>query len=316
MRPPSPAMASPTIVVGTDFSEGSRRAVQAVSFLAHGAPARIRLVHSFPPGKPRLSGAELRRLKASIARAETQEATKLTAIGERLRRQGFEVETIAVEGKAAATLLSQAKRAKAGLIAIGTAGRRGIGSVFLGSVAQAVLRDSPVPVLVTPSRRRRGRRRRAGPVLAAIDLGPTSSSVLEAAADLANDLGVSLHVLHTISLPFVGVPMADSGIMLTPEILAQDEESAALRVTELLEPIRARVKADVTLGLGDPATHVLNEAVHLGAAAIVVGRRKAGRRLGSVSAGVVHGADRPVLMVPAGFGSRPAMTLGFARAGG
>lgn len=309
-------MASPTIVIGTDFSEGSRRAVQAVAFLARGAPARLRIVHSFPPGKPRLSGAELRTLKASIARAETQEAAKLTAIAERLRRHGFQVETVAGEGKAAAMLLSQAKRAKAGLIAVGTSGRRGVGAVFLGSVAQAVLRDSPVPVLITPSRNRRGRRRRAGPVLAAIDLGPASASVLEGAADLANDLGVSLHVLHTIPLPFVGVAMGDSGVVLTPEVLAQDEESAALRVTELLEPIRARVKADVTIGLGDPATHVLAEAVRFGAAAIVVGRRKAGRRLGSVSSAVVHAADRPVLMVPAGFGSKPAQTLGFARAGG
>lgn len=314
-------MALPPIVIGTDFSEGSRRAIQAVAFLARGAPTQLRLVHSFPPGRPRLSGAELRRLKASIAKAETQEAAKLTALAERLRRQGFQVETVAVEGKAAAVLLAQAKRTHAGLITVGTAGRRGIGSVFLGSVAQAVLRDSPVPVLVTPSRNRRGRRRRAGPVLAAIDLGPSSSSVLEGAADLANDLGVGLHVLHTIPLPFVGVPVGDSGVVLTPETLAHDEGAAALRITGLLEPIRARVKADVTIGVGDPATHVLAEAVHLGAAAIVIGRRKPGRRLGSVSSAVVHAADRPVLVVPADFATKAprtarTRTLGFAAAGG
>jgi nucleotide-binding universal stress UspA family protein len=253
-------------------------------------------------------------MKTFIARAETQEVAKLSTLAERLRRHGFQVETVALDGKPAATLLSQAKRSKAGLIAVGTAGRRGIGAVFLGSVAQAVLRDSPVPVLVTPSRNRRGRRRRAGPVLAAVDLGPTSPSVLEAAADLANDLGVSLHVLHTIPLPFVG-DVPDAAMAYTPQVLAHDEESAALRLTELLEPIRARVQAETTLGLGDAPTHVLAEAVHLGAAAIVVGRRKPGRRLGSVSSAVVRATDRPVLVVPAGFASRQRKTLGLGSAG-
>lgn len=301
-------MARAAIVIGADFSEGSHRALQAIRLLAKGAPVPIRLVHAFPPGKPRLSGPERLRMKESIAQAEARESLQLSALAERLRRDGFQVEAVAIQGKAAATLLAQARQAKAGLIAVGTTGRKGVKGLFLGSVAQAVLRDSPVPVLVAPVRDRKGRRR-VGPVLAAVDAGPSSAAVIEAASNLASDLGVALYILHTIPLPFSGEKSADWGGSYTPEVFAADEAKAATRVTKLAEGVRSHVRVE-PIGLGDPATHILLQAARLGAAAIVVGRRKAGRRLGSVSSAVVHAADRPVIVVPAGYGGlRPIIRL-------
>lgn len=310
-------MALPTIAVGVDFSEGSRRAVQAVATLARGSPARLRLIHAFPPGKPKLSGAALREVRASVAAAEMGEVGQLSTLAERLRKQGYDVESFAVEGKAAPTLLAQAKRSKAGLIAVGSSGHRGIKGLFLGSVAQSLLRDSPVPVLVTPARHRRGSRR-AGPVLAAVDLDDTATSVLWAAAGLANDLGVKMHAFHAVRIPFIGPGFPESGIAFTPAMLEQDEEDAALRLTEILEPLRKDIEIKTSTGIGDAPTHVLALAQQLGASAIVVGRRKAGRRLGSVSSAVVQAADRPVIVVPAGFAPAKAAngaTIGFAPAG-
>lgn len=310
-------MALPTIAIGVDFTEGSNRAVQAVSTLARGAPARMRLIHAFPPGKPKLSGAALRQVVASVAAAETREAVRLSRLAERLRRRGFLVETAAVEGKASATLLEQARRSKAGLIAVGTTGHKGFKGLFLGSVAQAVLRDSPVPVLVTPGRRRRGSRR-AGPVLAAVDLDDTAPAVLGAAAGLASDLGVKVHAFHTLSVPFIGPAFSETGVAYSPQLLEEDEEDAAVELTKLVEPWRKGVEATTSTGIGDAATNVLALAQHIGASAIVVGRRKAGRRLGSVSAAVVQAADRPVVVVPAGFTpakSSGSRTLGFGPAG-
>lgn len=43
---------------------------------------------------------------------------------------------------------SQARRAKADLIVLGSHGRRGIGRVLLGSDAEQIVRHAPVPVLV------------------------------------------------------------------------------------------------------------------------------------------------------------------------
>ncbi len=64
---------------------------------------------------------------------------------------GIEVDTVLSESYAQPTadgIVAEATRWKADLIVIGTHGRRGIGRVLLGSTAEAVVRSSPVPVLL------------------------------------------------------------------------------------------------------------------------------------------------------------------------
>jgi nucleotide-binding universal stress UspA family protein len=58
-------------------------------------------------------------------------------------------------------IVREAKKWKADLIVMGTHGRRGVGRVVLGSDAEAVLRTTPVPVLMvrSPDRKRRARRK-------------------------------------------------------------------------------------------------------------------------------------------------------------
>lgn len=51
-------------------------------------------------------------------------------------------------GHAADEILRAAKKAKVDLIVMGSRGRRGIGSLLLGSVAQTVLSASEIPVMV------------------------------------------------------------------------------------------------------------------------------------------------------------------------
>ncbi|MEO6270188.1 MAG: universal stress protein [Lautropia sp.] len=59
----------------------------------------------------------------------------------------------AIDGSIAAAVLAEALAGGVDLIVIGTHGRRGLGRAVLGSVAEEVIRDSPVPVLL-PGRRR------------------------------------------------------------------------------------------------------------------------------------------------------------------
>lgn len=51
------------------------------------------------------------------------------------------------EGEAAASILQQAAKLKVDLIVMGTHGRRGASRFLLGSVAEAVVRRAPCPVL-------------------------------------------------------------------------------------------------------------------------------------------------------------------------
>ncbi len=54
-------------------------------------------------------------------------------------------------GRVSDVIVREAKKWKADLIVMGTHGRRGLGRVVLGSDAEAVLRATPVPVLMVRS---------------------------------------------------------------------------------------------------------------------------------------------------------------------
>jgi nucleotide-binding universal stress UspA family protein len=56
-------------------------------------------------------------------------------------------DTLVVSGDPAEQILDTARSIEADLIVMGTHGRRGLGRLVLGSVAERVVRESPIPVL-------------------------------------------------------------------------------------------------------------------------------------------------------------------------
>ncbi len=72
----------------------------------------------------------------------------LDAVAERLRAQGVGVECEAPRGPAPELILERARALPADLIAMTTHGRGGLGRLFYGSVADAVLRSAPCAVLL------------------------------------------------------------------------------------------------------------------------------------------------------------------------
>ena len=60
-------------------------------------------------------------------------------------------ETLVTSGDPAERVLETARGLDADLIVMGTHGRKGLGHLVLGSVAERVVRESPVPVLTTHS---------------------------------------------------------------------------------------------------------------------------------------------------------------------
>jgi len=88
----------------------------------------------------RASGRKI--LAAGLAVARTR----------RVRARTVLVETMA--GSVADVIVRQARTWKADLIVIGTHGRRGVRRVVMGSDAEQVLRNAPVPVLMVRGKRR------------------------------------------------------------------------------------------------------------------------------------------------------------------
>lgn len=77
------------------------------------------------------------------------------------RKSGVQARTVLVEtlaGPAADAIVAEAKKWRADLIVMGTHGRRGVRRLVMGSDAEQVLRETPVPVLLVRARAARSRR--------------------------------------------------------------------------------------------------------------------------------------------------------------
>ena len=72
----------------------------------------------------------------------------LAEIAAELRARGVRTKSVVRRGEPVAAILNGAREADADLIAMTTHGRSGFGRLLFGSVAEAVLRHSPVPVLL------------------------------------------------------------------------------------------------------------------------------------------------------------------------
>jgi nucleotide-binding universal stress UspA family protein len=85
-----------------------------------------------------------------------QSGRKLLARAERqMERSGVKWQAVLVETlghRVAELIIQQARKWKADLIVIGTHGRRGLSRLVMGSDAEAVVREAPVPVLLVRSR--------------------------------------------------------------------------------------------------------------------------------------------------------------------
>jgi len=61
---------------------------------------------------------------------------------------GVEIDTVTARGRADRVIVTYAEKEEFDLIVIGSHGREGVARVLLGSVAERVVRRSPIPVLV------------------------------------------------------------------------------------------------------------------------------------------------------------------------
>jgi nucleotide-binding universal stress UspA family protein len=96
-------------------------------------------------------------------------------------------------GKPAEEIVRQAEIGGYDLIAMATHGRSGLDRVLLGSVAEEVVRSSPVPTLLCKSGGRVGEWER---ILVALDGTPGSEEVLGDVARLALSSGATVHLLR------------------------------------------------------------------------------------------------------------------------
>ncbi|MHB1261839.1 MAG: universal stress protein [Thermoplasmatota archaeon] len=138
----------PAIVAAVDFSKHSRKAFDAAVRLAGDLDATLVLVHAFPPVPKAGARDPIGQAKAEIDAVEWKDLCEQWAAD---ARKAVDVETVGREGKPADVVAKVVAERKASLVVVGSHGRTGLKRAVLGSVADAIVRASKVPVVVVPA---------------------------------------------------------------------------------------------------------------------------------------------------------------------
>ena len=131
------------ILVPTDFSETSESALAAALEIARMFHARLTLLHVW--SVPNMGYAE--GLNWPLAEMEKAAQAALDEVQARACTMHVETDSVLLIGAESERIVELVKARGIDLVVMGTHGRRGLPRVFLGSVAEKVVRLSPVPVL-------------------------------------------------------------------------------------------------------------------------------------------------------------------------
>lgn len=136
------------ILVAVDFSEASARAIAAGGELAAHTGAQLSLLHAeLLDVPPYFTAAQIKAIEGEERANVKRAGDYLAQFGRRHTAQPFQV---VIESRAAAEAILHAAKG-ADLVVMGTHGRRGPSRWWLGSVADRVLQEIGVPLLVVHS---------------------------------------------------------------------------------------------------------------------------------------------------------------------
>lgn len=223
-------MAIDVVLVATDFSQQAELAVAQAVNIATSLGAELVLLHVDPVAEPAprgvvLSARALTQMQSVADEVRQQAEQRLENLATRLRREGLEVSTRFTVGRPDESIVNTAGELGVGLIVTATHGRSGVARFLLGSVAERVVRQSDIPVLVVRSRVADvlGFKR----VLVPTDFSPASEASLALATALAHD-EADIDLYHVWQLP--GVQRGESTEIESLDLVTS-EIQAAVAVT-------------------------------------------------------------------------------------
>jgi nucleotide-binding universal stress UspA family protein len=140
------------ILVPTDFGDSSKAAAEAALDLARRFRVPLVLTHVYAIPSTINKGVPFLPIADYVQLVEDEARSALNNEASRVRELGADVGTLLMStvlkaGSAWEQILEAAEKLDVGLIVMGTHGRRGLPRALLGSVAERVVRLSPVPVL-------------------------------------------------------------------------------------------------------------------------------------------------------------------------
>lgn len=166
------------ILVPVDGSTASLRGLEHALALAKDQEAQVRILNVVDELVMTTMMAEPVAIPVDdiVASLRDEGARVLEKSMARAKAAGVKAEAVQRESHGqpvSDVILAEAKRARSDVIVMGTHGRRGLNRLLLGSDAERVLRDSPIPVLLTRQPERKARAGKAARKPAATRTGRT-----------------------------------------------------------------------------------------------------------------------------------------------
>jgi nucleotide-binding universal stress UspA family protein len=294
-------LARPTILCPTDFSDASRGALRYARVIAEHFGSRLVIMSVEDPLL-----TEAVDLGTGVVwdpqetRRELARFAERTYDGEALH--GVELEYQVAVGKPANEILRIATERGCDLIVMSTHGLTGVRKLFFGSTTERVLRETTVPVLLTPATEEGPRNlpdvvRSVRRILVPVDLSSSSLHQVHVASGLAQALAVPLVVTYVLEP--VRTPLAAR--LHLPGVDLERRTRAEDALGELLATTPRRLNPEALLAYGDPAEEISKVARDRQAGLIVIGLHGSpmlGPRMGSVTYRVLCLAPTLVLALP------------------
>lgn len=218
------------ILWATDFSEEAQESLLYADAFAKTFKAKIVALHVVPDFSAALYDAarvikgELLQKMAAV-KGEAEE--KIKAIS---KEKGIPFEKIiVVEGTASKIIIDSTEKEGVDLIVIGRRGMSAMEKLFIGSVANQVLRTSPVPILLTKKKTGTPQFKK---IIVPTDFSEREEIERDFAWDLAKGFGSELTLLHVLEL---------HDFEFSPRVLEELMES----LLERLKRRKTREKADL-----------------------------------------------------------------------
>lgn len=139
------------IVAAVDFSERTEAVIALASSQAKAFGARLWIVHVAAP-EPGFVGYDAgpQSVRDNVAKHIRERHREIQDLADGVRSAGVEATALLIRGVTVKALLSEAERLEADLLVLGSHGHGLMHRVLLGSVSQAVLQKSTIPVLLIP----------------------------------------------------------------------------------------------------------------------------------------------------------------------
>lgn len=287
-----------TILVPLDGSELAEQVLPYASQLARHADAELLLLTSIQP----VGIWDATATAINWEREERLAQDYLDAQKTRLESEAVKVRVKRQHGEAAANILQAAEEEDVSLIAISTHGRSGLGRWLFGSVADRIVQNSHVPLLMIRPDPRTAPKTVFEKVLVPLDGSEVAASVLPFVEEVARLYGASLVLYHAVA-PISAYPGFETvNPQIDGKVLQEMQDQARELLSSNARDIEARgIHATVAVSIDLAVDGIIRAANETGCDLIAIGthgRSGLGRVvLGSVANAVMRRSTLPCLLV-------------------